>query len=48
MSSSNFKNFSFIILLLVVLGISFGVVHIIGFFDPSSVYTKLIYGEKEK
>ena len=47
MNSVNVKNVSFIVLLLVVLGISFGVVQIIGFFDPSSMYTRLIYGEKE-
>lgn len=44
MNAVNFKNVSFIILLLVVLGISFGVVRIIGLFDSSSMYTQLIYG----
>ena len=41
----NFKNFSFIIILLIVLGLSFGVVRIIGTFDSSSMYTQLINGE---
>ena len=43
----NFKNFTFIILFLIVLGICFGVVHIVGFFDTSSMYTQLIYGNQE-
>ncbi|MBR3210872.1 MAG: hypothetical protein IKF71_02920 [Bacilli bacterium] len=47
MSSVNFKNVSFIILLLVVLGLVFGVVSVIGLFEPSSMYTRLIYGENE-
>ena len=43
----NAKNFSFLILLLLVLGISFGVVHIVGLFDNDSMYKSLIYGEDE-
>ena len=42
----NFKNFSFIIILLIVLGISFGIVRLIGTFDHSSMYTQLVYGDE--
>ena len=45
MNAINFKNVSFIILLLIVLGLSFGLVHIIGSFDSSSMYTQLINGK---
>ena len=41
----NFKNVWFLVLLLVVLGISFGVVRVIGSFDSSSMYTQLVYGD---
>ncbi len=43
----NYRNATFIILLLLVLGITFGVVHIVGLFDESSMYTSLIYGKEE-
>ena len=42
----NFKNFSFIILFLIVLGVCFGVVRIVGTFDSSSMYTQLMYGDE--
>ena len=45
-STINFKNFTFIILLLIVLGICFGIVHIVGTFDNSSMYTELVYGDE--
>ncbi len=45
-STINFKNFTFIVLLLVVLGICFGVVRIVGTFDHSSMYTELVYGDE--
>ena len=45
MNTVNFKNVWFLVLLLVVLGISFGVVRVIGFFDYSSMYTQLVYGD---
>lgn len=43
-STVNFRNFSFIVLLLIVLGISFGVVRIVGLFDNSSMYNSLVNG----
>ena len=47
MSTVNSKNVTFIILFLLVLATLFGVVTIVGTFDPSSIYTRLIYGDKE-
>lgn len=48
MSTVNFKNVSFIVLFLIVLCLCFGVVSIVGFFDNTSMYTQLIYGEEEE
>lgn len=45
-NSINFQNFTFIVILLIVLGISFGVVRLVGTFDSSSMYTQLIYGDE--
>jgi len=44
MNSVNFKNVSFIVLFLLVLGVLFGVVYTVGTFDSSSMYTQLFYG----
>ncbi len=42
----NFKNFSFIVIMIIVLILCFGTAFIVGNFDSSSMYTQLIYGEE--
>ena len=43
MNSVNSKNMWFIILFLIVLGVSFGVISVVGSFDSSSMYTELFH-----
>ena len=46
MNTVNFKNMSFIVLLLIVLCLCFGVISIVGLFDEDSMYTDLMYGSE--
>lgn len=43
LKSANSKNIGFLVLFLVVLGIAFGVIQIIGTTDSSSMYNQLFY-----
>ncbi len=45
MKDMNSKNFGFIVLMLIVLGFSFGLAYVIGSFDTSSMYTQLVNGD---